>query len=732
MPKFFAVAGGLGHLAGVRFIVILLAGLLASASGARAQAAHTTASLLLAAETARPGDTVLAGVRLSMEPGWHTYWKNAGGPGIPTEIEWKLPPGIKAGEIQWPLPTKLPDQEFTTYIYESETMLLVPLTLGPELKPGTLDLQAEVKWLECKVQCVPGSETVKASLGIAPETKPSSSAGLIEAWQKKVPRPGGPPALRATWEAPANVNPRSLILEWTAGDRNVEADFFPYAAEKFEVHGDTLRLPPDGGKQRLRIKVQKQEGDWPKELAGVLVQKAGAERTGFEVKTAIEGSAAAAVTGAAGGGPGTVSAGASLWRMLLYAFIGGLILNIMPCVLPVIALKILGFVGQSRDHPGRVRLLGVIYALGVLASFLALALIVIGLQAAGRQAGWGMQFANPQFLVILTVLVTLVALNLFGLFEVTLSGRVMGAAGDLASHHGAAGAFFNGVLATLLATPCTAPFLGAALGFAFSQPPAIILLMFATVALGLALPYIILSWDPRWLAFLPKPGAWMEKFKIAMGFPMLATAVWLFSLLPIHFGDRAWWLGVFLVVLALAAWIFGEFFQRGRARRGLALGLALALLATAYGFVLEGKLDWRAKPAPGAVSAKGTTRSVHPAGAEWLPWSPEAVAKARVEGHLVLVDFTAAWCLTCNIYVKPALEGESLLKKIKDLKVTTLVADYTLTPENMTVELKKHGRAGVPLVLVYPKDPAAPPIILPEALTTGMVVEALNQASGSR
>ena len=241
----------------------------------------------------------------------------------------------------------------------------------------------------------------------------------------------------------------------------------------------------------------------------------------------------------------------------------------MPCVLPVIALKILGFVSEARSEPRRVRKLGMIYALGVLLSFLALAAVVIGVKAAGHHAGWGMQFGSPVFIVCLTTLVTLVALNLFGIFEVTLGGRALDTAGELASKHGAAGAFFNGVLATVLATPCTAPFLGAALGFAFAQSASVIVLIFLTVGLGLSAPYILLSWNPAWLKFLPKPGAWMEKFKIAMGFPMLATVVWLFNVAASSYGKNVLWLGIFLVVVAFAAWIFGEFFQRGRRHRGV-------------------------------------------------------------------------------------------------------------------------------------------------------------------
>jgi thiol:disulfide interchange protein DsbD len=409
--------------------------------------------------------------------------------------------------------------------------------------------------------------------------------------------------------------------------------------------------------------------------------------------------------------------------MLLYAFIGGVILNIMPCVLPVIALKILGFVSQARDEPRRVRFLGFVYGIGVLVSFLVLAGLVIGVKAAGQTAGWGMQFGNPQFLVILTVLVTLVALNLFGLFEITPGSRVMNTAGQLASKHGPAGAFFNGVLATVLATPCTAPFLGAALGFAFAQPPSIIILVFLTVGLGLAFPYVLLSWNPAWLKFLPKPGPWMENFKVAMGFPMLATAFWLFSLIPLHYGDRSWWLGLFLTVVAFAAWIYGKFVQQRGSKA--ALGVALVVLLAAYVGIAEAQLKWRA-PSAGSTTVAA---SAEIGGLPWQPWSPEAVSAARADGRPVLVDFTAKWCLTCNTIVKPALESQAVRDKVKEVNALPLLGDYTRFPKNITEELNRYGRAGVPLVLVFPGDPAKPALVLPEAITPGMVVDALTKAA---
>jgi len=419
--------------------------------------------------------------------------------------------------------------------------------------------------------------------------------------------------------------------------------------------------------------------------------------------------------------------------MLVYAFIGGLILNVMPCVLPVIALKILGFVSQAKDEPGKVRKLGMIYGAGVLVSFLVLAALVIGVKAAGHQAGWGMQFGNPEFLVLLTVLVTLVALNLFGLFEVTLSGRVAGAAGSLASKHGAAGAFFNGVLATILATPCTAPFLSIALGFAFAQNALVIALVLLTVGIGLASPYVVLSWHPAWLKFLPKPGVWMERFKIAMGFPMLATALWLSSLLPVHYGERAWWMGIFLVIVGLAAWLIGECVQRGRSRRGLAGLVALVLLSGGYGLVLEGKMHWRS---PEIASAGDRATAKDPGIIPWQPWSLQAVAKARAQGRPVLVDFTASWCLTCNSIVKPALEDPEMLRRLQAINAVPLLADYSAAPANITEELHSFGRGGVPLVVVYPKNTNEPALVLPEppplrgaAYYRGIVLEFLQRAA---
>ncbi|HTX20829.1 MAG TPA: protein-disulfide reductase DsbD domain-containing protein [Candidatus Aquilonibacter sp.] len=726
-----------------RFGILLLAGLwLAAFTGCRTQAQppavpafgsgplsahHTQVKLLLSAGTAKPGDTIWAGVDLKMEPGWHTYWKNPGDAGMATEIKWQLPPGISAGETQWPLPEKFQSAGITTYGYENETMLLVPLTIETNFptNPGPLDLKANVSWLECKDVCIPANQDVEAESNLGGETKTSTNAAVIEAWKSKAPKTNSIYSVSAWWKNSTNKDTRPLILQGSQIPKQFipvdHFDFFPDAADNFEVQAATEEISKTGG-FCLRKVVKKYSGDWPKTISGVLVMESLGRRQGIEVEFSIADQAPAGetispeantnVASAAGASENSPATGApALPLMLLYAFIGGLILNIMPCVLPVIALKILGFVSEARSEPRRVRNLGLIYALGVLVSFLVLAGIAIGVNAAGHHAGWGMQFGSPVFIVCLTTLVLLVTLNLFGVFEVTPGGRVLNTAGQLASKHGAPGAFFNGLLATALATPCTAPFLAPALGFAFTQTASIVVLIFLSAGLGLAAPYVLLSCNPALLKFLPKPGAWMQKFKIAMGFPMLATVVWLFNVAADDYGARVFWLGVFLVIVALAAWIFGEFIQRGQKGKGVAFAIVLILLIGGYVYALKSQLHWR-KMAAETIA----TSTLKPAenGIDWQQWSPTAVAQARAAGKPVLVDFTARWCVTCNAIVKPALESDAVAAKLKETGAVALLADYTRVPTEITDEISKFGGAGVPLVLVFPKNPEQPAIVLPQ------------------
>jgi thiol:disulfide interchange protein DsbD len=687
-----------------------------------ARAAHTEAQLLLGAEMARPGDTVLAGVKLTMQPGWHTYWKNPGSAGKATSIKWTLPPGVTAGEIQWPLPKKITGSEITSYIYAEEVVLLVPLKLDQTVAAGPVNIGASIAWLECNESCLPADTDVEAGLEIGAEAKNSSEAPLLAQWQAKVPSTEKKFSTQALWQKAATNDARPLLFEvdWASKAEALHrtVDFFPAASDDYEFEAETKKILDSTGELEFTKVMKKFSGGWPQKVSGVLVVDDAAYEAEFPVTdTAITAAAPGAASVAAAGPP------PSLLKMLLLAFVGGLILNVMPCVLPVIALKILGFVSEAKSDKAHIRKLGFIYTLGVLASFLTLAALVIGVKAAGHKAAWGMQFDSPVFIVCLTTLVTLIAMNLFGVFEVTLNGGTMDAANKLASQSGASGAFFNGVLATALATPCTAPVLGTALGFAFAQPSSILVLIFLAVGAGLAAPYLILSWNPAWLIFLPKPGAWMEKFKMAMGFPMLATVMWLLSVAASTYDKKVVWLGVFLVFAATAAWIFGEFAQRGRRNKFIAGVVALGVLISGYAFALEKQLDWRHPQKPTAAVSAGAE-----ANGTWRVWSPEAVIVERTSGHPVLVDFTADWCLTCQLNARTSLDIDSVRKKLKDIGAVAFKADYTHFPDNITEELNRYNRAGVPLVLVYPKDSNAPPFVLPELLTEGIVLEKLDAA----
>jgi thiol:disulfide interchange protein len=700
----------------------------------------TQVKLLLASSQARPGDTINAALQVSMEKGWHTYWRNPGDAGIATAVEWKFPEGVTPSELQWPIPEKLVVATFNAFVFEGQILLPLRIKIAPTAKPGEVSLKGKASWLECTEQfCAPPADAnVEAKLVIGTELKEAQDAALIQEWLQKIPRTNPALQVNAHWGDQIKRNQRTLVIEWKPLAANFnpkedKPDFYPYESEDYTVGSATEIVQTDSTMVRLKKTVTNDSTNWPGEVKGLVLDRTvGAEKIGYDatLKLAGQPTGAASATGSVGAiarvAPPANVGNITLWAALGLAFLGGLILNIMPCVLPVIALKILSFVNQTRETPGQARKLGLAYALGVLVSFWVLALVIIGIQRAGNLASWGMQFQNPIFVVSITTLVVLVSLNLFGLFEVYIGGGTLTAASELASKEGVSGAFFNGVLATILATPCTAPALGSAIGFAIAQPPLVILAVFSMVAIGLAAPYVILAFKPNWLKFLPKPGNWMVKFKIAMGFPMLATAIWLFWLSTSLLGQRATlWFGIFLVTLAFSAWIWGEFVQKGTRRKGLAMALATVVILFGYGFALEHKLNWRhleaaTEPASGVVENSG--------GIAWQRWSPEAVVKARGEGHPVLVDFTADWCLTCQANKATSIEVDSVRQKLKEINAVTLIGDYTRKNPQITEALRKFQRAGVPLVVIYPADEASEIIVLPNLLTPGIVLDALERA----
>ena len=682
----------------------------------------TKVKLLISHETAKSGSTIMAGIEMTMDEGWHTYWINPGTAGIPTSVKWELPDWVTAGEIQWPVPEKFQSLGSTGYGYKNTIVLIVPLFVSENAPLGQVELSAKVSWLECEIQCNPRNQEVSANFVIGQALKESSSVNTIRDWKEKIPQraPVNIIKAKAWWGEEINQDERRFIVEFESEEAGSEVDFFSFKYADFEFSPESKINFFDDSKVRVEKTVLKFEGQWPVRVQGLLVFNL----NDYEKTRAVELDIPIEIERSA-----TLNLKAnnqSLGMMLLYAFLGGLLLNVMPCVLPVISLKILGFVNHGHKSKARVRMLGVLYGMGVFVSFMILATIVISVKSAGELASWGMQMSNPQFVVLLTILVTLVALNLFGLFEVTL-GSVGVAAGSVSSKEGASGAFFNGVLATVLATPCTAPFLAPALGFAFMQSADLIILIFAFVALGLALPYVILSWNPKWLRFLPKPGPWMEKFKISMGFPMMGTVIWLFMLNYEYYGDRILWLGIFLIILSMSLWVFGEFFQRGTKRKGLALGIAGLLGIGGFIFGLEGQFQWR-NPIDSNSKSVDVVQDF-PGGIQWHNWSPSAVIAAQKNGQTVLVDFTAKWCMTCIANKKTSIDISSVRSLIAEKNIKAFRADFTRRPDHITRELAKWNRVGVPLVLVFSADINKKPQILPEVLTPSIVLEALNKSA---
>jgi len=681
-------------------------------------AANTHATLLLSTKSAKPGDTITAAVRLEMSPGWHTYWKNGGDSGGPTEIKWTLPDGFTAGEIQWPTPEKYIAEGLTTFVYHNEAILLIPLTVANTVKLGEVEIKAEVSWLECEKLCVPGDQVVSARLDIAEKATLSDAAPVIELARTKLPSDGKALNASANWDGTATGDTRHLVISWKNKPELDAPDFFPGGDEGFEI-ATTNRNLSKPGENALILTVNKFSGDWPKNIRGLVVGKLNGNTVAYELSATV--GQPLSPTNVAGTSSKPTS---GILLNLGLALLGGMILNLMPCVLPILSLKILAVVSQGGQAAGIARKHSLSYAAGVLVSFWVIAALVV----LGRLATWGEQFQDARFIVIVTALMTVVALNLFGVFEFILPGKATGAAAELSAREGAGGAFFNGILAVVLGASCVAPVLAGAIGWAVSQTPVVIVLTFSSIGIGLALPYVLLTFFPTLQKFLPRPGAWMEKFKVAMGFPMLATAAWLFSLLPGHYGRAGvLWVGMFLVLIAAAAWIFGSFIQRGSSRHGLAYICMIACLGMGYGFALENKLDWRHpnySETPGSKTDPNAKEGI-----AWKPWSPEAVAEARAKSLPVFVDFTADWCLTCEANKSSSIEIDSVKAKLKAINAVALIGDFTKKSPAIRDELKRFGRAGVPLVLVYPRDGKSEPEILPALLTPGIVLDALDRAS---
>ena len=668
---------------------------------------HVRAELMAhAPDGVGPGKQVWVGLQLAHQPEWHTYWKNSGDSGLPTQLEWTLPAGVVAGDIVWPLPRKIPIGNLANYGYEGTVLLPVPLTITSQFKPSLLNSDLDVKlkaqWLVCRKECIP--EEGDFALKISARSTTALHGPTFEAALASQPKPVLN-TLGVITDSHARVAGDHLELSVQALPvevRGKKLDFFPETAEVIQTAAEWTQawngatwnakiplspqrsasptvmpvvLAADGKGWRAELKVV---GEWPKVTTSTGVSPA--------LEAALRSNAASAIVPA----PSLTFAAA-----LFGALLGGLILNLMPCVFPILAIKVVGFTRHADDRRAH-RLNGLAYTAGVIASFAALGAVMLVLRAAGEQLGWGFQLQSPAVVAGLAALFTLIGLNLAGLFE--FGASLPSSVAAMEARHPVANAFISGVLAVAIASPCTAPFMGASLGFAIGLPAVQALLVFAAIGVGMALPYLLASWVPAVARLLPRPGAWMDTFRKLMAFPMFATVAWLVWVLGQQSGiDGAGTLLVLLVAMSMVVWAFT---LRGRARSvvGAISVAALVLLAWTTGANLT-----KIPPQQSARADAGP----------WQVWEPGRVDQLLASGQPVFVDFTAAWCVTCQ-YNKGTLSNTAVVSDLTAKNVALLRADWTRRDPAITAALAQLGRNGVPVYVFYKVGSA--PVVLSEVL----------------
>jgi thiol:disulfide interchange protein/DsbC/DsbD-like thiol-disulfide interchange protein len=683
------------------------------------------AELVAEQMAARRGETLTVALRQIITPGWHTYWQNPGDSGEPTAIDWTLPAGIAASPIQWPLPEAIPVGPLVNYGYSDRLLLLSDISIPADAAGQSVTLSANVRWLVCKDICVPEESPVSLTLplidgGLSPRRSPDAAA--IAAARDALPKP-------APWPVRYGINADRITLEVDSlgGDAGkiTAARFFPVN------WGQIVNAAPQKtALLQTGLILGMQQGETPPgegaTLDGLLALEGtgpdgGKFRRGYVVSAVNApltpaASAASALPSSieAGGETASIGFGAAL----LFAFLGGLILNLMPCVFPVLTLKAYALAREASTTHHMARG-GLAYLAGVLASFGVIAAGLIALRTTGIAAGWGIQFQSPGFVLALAGLFLLLGLNMSGVFE--FGGSLTGRGDSLTRRDGLAGSFFTGVLATAVATPCTAPFMGAAVGYAFAQPPVEATAVLMALGLGFALPMLLLSMSPALGRLLPKPGMWMVRFKQVMAFPLYATAGWLVWVLSVQLGsDGVFAAVVTLLVVAFAAWLFGI----ASGGRGLAkvAALAIALGGVAGGAAMLSGAQPPTGPAAGTASHSGPPS--------------EAFTQARLDGLLaegkpVFVNLTAAWCITCKVNERVALRSASLAEAFRQRGVTYLVGDWTNANPEITAMLTRFGRAGVPLYLLYSGVPGAQPEVLPQLLTESTLLGKVAELSSS-
>jgi thiol:disulfide interchange protein len=696
------------------FLLVLVAG------PAVAQSVVTTdnvrAELVSEMATVKPGEPFWVALRQTIRPKWHTYWKNPGDSGLPTEIRWTLPDGVKADPIVWPAPELFDIGGVINYGFHDDVLLLVKITPPADLSGTRLPLSAEAEWLVCEDVCIPEQGKFTLDLPVGPASKPADSGtrALFDKARRSVPTESPWPArfgLAKSGDLTLVVEAKGLKPETI---RNVY--FFPAEwGAVAHMPKQTANVSADG----IRIPLRKGDtkAGTPQTLTGTLVMTErtadGEHRQAFDISARLDPAFVPAAM------PAVVDAESlSLVEALLFALLGGLILNLMPCVFPVLAMKAASFANLAGRERAELRRDGFAYTGGVLVAFAAMAAVILAIRATAGDVSWGFQFQSPIFSLLIAYLFFVVGLNLSGAFEIT--GAFAGVGQRLVSRGGTTGAFFTGVLAVVVATPCTVPFMAAAVGFALSQPAPQTVAVMLAMGLGLALPYLALTLTPALHRLLPRPGAWMDRLRQLLAFPMYASAVWMIWVLTQQTGaDGVVYALGGMLLIAFAIWLlrqgapasFGGWLRRG---------LAAAAVLLAFGAAL--KVD--DSPAT-AASSSGTQTSGGVSFEGWERYSQARLQEARAAGKPVFIDLTAAWCITCLVNERVALETAGARQAFEQTGTVKLKGDWTNRDPEITALLKEHGRAGVPLYLYWSAG-AERPKILPQVLTEAIVVSTLT------
>jgi len=696
-------------------IAAVAAASIASAWCAPVQRPHIEAELIAEKLALRPGEPVTMALRLKMEKRWHTYWRNPGDSGLPTRITWTLPQGFTAGPIQWPAPRRINVGPLTNFGYEGEIFLLSDIQVPAGLAPGSaVPITARADWLVCEEICIPGDATFSVMLPVSDE-----AAGVDPKWAKAIERTREQlPRKLDGWSLDAYLRGDDLVLRLSSAEARAtrihNLMLFPDQDGWIE-NASPQRMIRTAGGYEVRVAsaaaIRAKSGP----LTGLIVAEPGLAKGVAAAEVEVEVESASALADEILEQPAlSPFADVGLLAALGLALIGGIILNLMPCVFPVVTIKVLSFVEQARGKPAKLRAHGLAFAAGVMVSFWVVAGILLVLRAQGEALGWGYQLQSPPVVAALALLFFVLALNLSGLFQVGSSLQSL--AGKLRLRNDYADSALSGLVATLVATPCTAPFMGAALGFALTRPALEAMLVFTALALGMAAPYLLLCFWPALIKRIPKAGRWMETLKQVLAFPLFLTVVWLAWVLGRQAGvDAVARLLAGLTLIAAALWVVGRW--RASTENGKRATMIAALVLAIAGCVFA----W-----PGSNTMQAQAEQVS---GPWKRWSPDALASARAEGRAVFVDFTAAWCVTCQVNKRLVLESDALHARFEQRNVVRLRADWTNQDAQITAALRDLGRIGVPVYAVYAAGSQGAPTLLPEILTQERVLRAIDEAA---